>query len=52
MRAMLAPALASLNRDAFVSDVGCETLVDLEGRPAPSDLYELALDDGAGVDAA
>lgn len=45
MRPMLSPALASLNRDAFVLDQGVETTVDLTRHRVASDLAELALDD-------
>ncbi len=52
IRPMLSPALASLNRDAFVVDSGVETAVDLQGHRASSDLNELALDDEQTTDAA
>jgi hypothetical protein len=45
MRPMLSPALLALNRDAFVSEQGVETTVDLDGHRAPSDLDGLALDE-------
>jgi hypothetical protein len=51
IRPMLSPALASLNRDAFVVDSGVETTVDLRGHRAPSDLNELALDDEQSTEA-
>jgi hypothetical protein len=49
---MLSPALAALNRDAFVIDHSVETTVDLDGHRAASDLDELALDDEPDADAA
>ena len=52
MRPMLSPALAALNRDAFVIDQSVETTVDLDGHRAASDLDELALDDEPGSEAA
>jgi hypothetical protein len=52
MRPMLSPALAALNRDAFVIDHSVETTVDLDGHRAASDLDELALDDEPDADAA
>jgi hypothetical protein len=52
MRPILSPSLVALNRDVFVIDRGVETTVDLPGHRAPSDLSELALDEGAEVDAA
>ena len=45
MRPMLSPALAALNRDAFIIDQGVETTVDLAEHRAASDLDELALGD-------
>jgi hypothetical protein len=45
MRPMLFPALASLNRDAFVPDRVIETTVNLDAPRAPSDLNELGLGD-------
>ncbi len=51
MRPMLSPALASLNRDAFVTDDGIQTAVDLYGHNAPSDLAELALGEEPEIDA-
>ena len=45
MRPMLSPALAALNRDAFVIDQDVETTVDLAEHRAASDLDELALGD-------
>jgi hypothetical protein len=52
MRPMLSPALAALNRDAFVIDQSVETTVDLDGDRAPSDLDELALGEEPEADAA
>jgi hypothetical protein len=52
MRPMLSPALAALNRDAFVIDQSVETTVDLDGHRAPSDLEELALGEEPEEDAA
>jgi hypothetical protein len=52
MRPMLSPALVALNRDAFVTDHGVETTVDLDGHRAASGLEDLALNDGAEVEAA
>jgi hypothetical protein len=52
MRPMLSPALVALNRDAFVTDEGIETTVDIDAYRAPSDLDELALGDEPEVDAA
>jgi hypothetical protein len=52
MRPMLSPALAALNRDAFVIDESVETTVDLDGHRAASDLDELALEVEPDVDAA
>ena len=43
MRPMLSPALIALNRDAFVSDTGVETTVDLDAGRAASDLADLDL---------
>jgi hypothetical protein len=51
MRPMLSPALASLNRDAFVIDQSVETTVDLDGHRGASDLDELALDDEPDTEA-
>ena len=45
MRPTLSPALAALNRDAFVIYQGVETTVDLAEHRAASDLNELALGD-------
>jgi hypothetical protein len=50
MRPMLSPALVALNRDAFVSDQGVETTVDLDRDRAASDLDELALGDDLEAD--
>ena len=44
MRPMLSPALAALNREAFVTEDRIETTVDLEGHRATSSLDDLALD--------
>lgn len=44
MRPMLSPALAELNRDAFVIQDECETAVDLAGHRAASSLEDLDLD--------
>lgn len=45
MRPILSPALAALNREAFVTDDGgIETTVDLEGYQATSSLDDLALE--------
>ena len=52
MRPMLSPALASLNRDAFVVNESADTTVDLDGHRAASDLDELALDDQPDAEAA
>jgi hypothetical protein len=52
MRPMLSPALAALNREAFVIDHSVETTVDLDGHRAASDLDELALDDEHGAELA
>ena len=52
MRPMLSPALAELNRDAFIIDTGVETTVDLDAHRAASDLDELALDHETGAEAA
>jgi hypothetical protein len=52
MRPMLSPALVALNRDAFVTDEGIETTVDIDAYRASSDLDELALGDEPEVDAA
>jgi hypothetical protein len=52
MRPMLSPALVALNRDAFVTDEGIETTVDIDAYRAPSDLDELALGDEPEVDVA
>jgi hypothetical protein len=51
MRPMLSPALASLNRDAFVIDQSVETTVDLDGHRGASDLDELGLDDEPDTEA-
>ena len=47
MRPILSPALAALNREAFVIDADNETTVDLAGRHAASSLEDLDLDEGA-----
>ena len=52
MRPMLSPALAALNRDAFVIDHSVETTVNLDSHRAASDLDELALDDEPDAEAA
>jgi hypothetical protein len=52
MRPMLSPALAALNRDAFVIDHSVETTVDLEGHRATCDLDDLALDDESEIEVA
>jgi hypothetical protein len=52
MRPMLSPALAALNRDAFVIDESVETTVDLEGHRATCDLDALALDDESEIEVA
>jgi hypothetical protein len=52
MRPMLSPALAELNRDAFISDDRYETTVDLDAHRRASDLGELILDDDEQAGAA
>jgi hypothetical protein len=49
---MLSPALAALNRDAFVSDNNIQTTVDIDAHRAPSDLDDLVLGGESEVDAA
>jgi hypothetical protein len=51
VRPMLSPALVALNRDAFVTDDGIPTTVDLDGHRGASDLGELALDDEPDAEA-
>jgi hypothetical protein len=50
MRPMLSPTLVALNRDAFVTEDGVQTTVDLDGHRAASDLDELTLGDDLGAD--
>ena len=45
MRPMLSPALADLNRDAFITDEHTASTVDLDAYRAASDLDELDLDE-------
>jgi hypothetical protein len=52
MRPMLSPALAALDRDAFVIDESVKTTVDLEGHRATCALDDLALDDESEIEAA
>ena len=42
---MLSPALADLNRDAFITDEHHASTVDLDAHRAASDLDELDLDE-------
>ncbi|MFL5863590.1 MAG: hypothetical protein ACJ780_22915 [Solirubrobacteraceae bacterium] len=49
---MLSPALAALNRDAFISDEHDVSTVDLEAHRASSPLGDLDLDDEQTTEAA